>query len=75
MFGWFKSKEQKALDLIGGMFGASTRGMEMTSEAAEWLEDLDPKDPRRKRVPKGMLRPDYYLISITREQGFIFRQF
>jgi len=73
MFGLFKSKEEKVLGLVGGMFGASTRGIEKTSEASEWLEELDPKDPRRKRVPKGMLKARYYLISITRDRGFVFR--
>lgn len=73
MFGWFKSPQQKSLDLIGGMFGVSTRGMEMTTEASEWLEELKPEDPRHKRVPKSLQGERYFLISRPREQGFIFR--
>ncbi len=73
MFGWFKSPRQKAVDLVWGMHGVSTKGMEPMSEAQEWLDELDPKDPRRQKVPESLLKADYFLISRPRSQGFVFR--
>ncbi len=73
MFGWFKSPQQKALDLLGQMYGVITKGMEPMSEASEWLEDLNERDPRRKRIPKGFLNDDYFVISRQRKTGVVFR--
>lgn len=73
IFGWFRSPRQRALDLLGKMYGVATAGMTPMTEAQEWVEELNPRDPRRKRVPKALLDGDYHLISRNRGQGVVFR--
>lgn len=73
MFDFFKSPQRKALKLVGTMYGVDASGMEPLTEAAEWVEDLSPDDPRIPHVPPPLLEGNYFLINRQRSSGVVFR--
>jgi hypothetical protein len=69
----FKPPQKKVAIMVAKMYGVDPGGMEFITEIAEWLDELKPDDPRRSKVPADILEGDFYLVSVNREHGYVFR--
>jgi hypothetical protein len=69
----FKNQQKLAASIIGAMYGVDTRGIKPVTEAAEWLQELPPEDPRHGQVSPALLEGNYYLINRQRQMGAVFR--
>ena len=69
----FKSPQKKVAIMVAKMYGVDPKGMEMQTEVEEWMQDLPTDDARRAKIPEDILYGDFYLVSVNREQGYVFR--
>lgn len=69
----FKTPQKKVAIMVAKMYGVDPKGMELITEIAEWVDELKPDDPRRDKVPADILEGDFYLVSVNREHGYVFR--